>query len=231
MAGVVGGGGMNGGCGGGGGGCCVCLGGGYERGLWRGDGVAGVVGGGGRGMNGGCGGGGGGCCVCWGGGGYERGLHEQNKTLQPYDSFIAHWIWRPILRLTGRRGWSTMASPTTLHIGRPCHVITTTVVIRALDRPEPTGATHAPPPPCPPGHGPLPLALPHPLGRGVSRPRAHPLEPPRPLPPPTPTNNTHQPRPTHPPIHIRKIFLRQKMKYIKGAGNLRPVLGTQTFFS
>ena len=28
------------------------------------------------------------------------------------------WIWGPILRLTGRLGWSTMASPTTLHIGR-----------------------------------------------------------------------------------------------------------------
>ena len=33
------------------------------------------------------------------------------------------WIWRPILRLTGRLGWSTMASPTTLHIGRPCHLM------------------------------------------------------------------------------------------------------------
>ena len=29
------------------------------------------------------------------------------------------WIWRPILRLRGRLGWSSMASPTTLHIGRP----------------------------------------------------------------------------------------------------------------
>ena len=29
------------------------------------------------------------------------------------------WIWGPMLRLTGRLGWSTMASPTTLHIGRP----------------------------------------------------------------------------------------------------------------
>ena len=36
-------------------------------------------------------------------------------------------------------------------------------------------------------------------------------------------------RPPHPP-HIRKIFLRRKMKFIKGAGNLRPILGTQTFF-
>ena len=29
------------------------------------------------------------------------------------------WIWSPILRLTGRLGWSMIASPTTLHIGRP----------------------------------------------------------------------------------------------------------------
>ena len=29
------------------------------------------------------------------------------------------WIWGPILRLTGRLGRSTMASPTTPHIGRP----------------------------------------------------------------------------------------------------------------
>ena len=34
------------------------------------------------------------------------------------------WIWWPISRLTGRPGRSTMASPTTLHIGRPCDVIT-----------------------------------------------------------------------------------------------------------
>ena len=33
-----------------------------------------------------------------------------------------------------------------------------------------------------------------------------------------------------PPTHIRKIFLRQKMKFIKGAGNLRPISGTQNFF-
>ena len=40
-----------------------------------------------------------------------------------------------------------------------------------------------------------------------------------------------QPRPTPPPTtNIRKIFLRQKMKFIKGAGNLRPIFGTQTFF-
>ena len=38
-----------------------------------------------------------------------------------------------------------------------------------------------------------------------------------------------QPRPTDPPRHIRKNFLRQKMKFIKGAGNLRPISGTQTF--
>ena len=35
-----------------------------------------------------------------------------------------------------------------------------------------------------------------------------------------------QPRPTHPPTHITKIFLWQKMKFIKGAGNLRLILGT-----
>ena len=29
--------------------------------------------------------------------------------------------------------------------------------------------------------------------------------------------------------HIRRIFLRQKMKFIKGAGYLKPVSGTQTF--
>ena len=33
------------------------------------------------------------------------------------------WFWRPILRLTGRVGWSTMASPTTLHISQPCYVM------------------------------------------------------------------------------------------------------------
>ena len=33
-----------------------------------------------------------------------------------------------------------------------------------------------------------------------------------------------------PPPHIKMMFLRQKMKVIKGAGNLRPILGTQTFF-
>ena len=32
-----------------------------------------------------------------------------------------------------------------------------------------------------------------------------------------------QPRPTHPPIHIRKIFLRGKLKFIKGTGILRPI--------
>ena len=35
-------------------------------------------------------------------------------------------------------------------------------------------------------------------------------------------------RPTHPPTSER-IFLRQKMKFIEGAGNLRPILGTPTF--
>ena len=34
--------------------------------------------------------------------------------------------------------------------------------------------------------------------------------------------------PPPPPTHIRKLFLRQKMKFIKGAGNLRPNFGTQT---
>ena len=29
------------------------------------------------------------------------------------------WIWGPILRLTGRLGRSTLASPMTLHLGRP----------------------------------------------------------------------------------------------------------------
>ena len=38
------------------------------------------------------------------------------------------------------------------------------------------------------------------------------------------------PAPADPPTHTRKIFLRQKMKLIKGAGNLRPMLGTQNFF-
>ena len=34
----------------------------------------------------------------------------------------------------------------------------------------------------------------------------------------------------HPPTHIRNSLLRQKMKFIKGAGVSRPVLGTQTLF-
>ena len=38
------------------------------------------------------------------------------------------------------------------------------------------------------------------------------------------------PWPTHPPDHIRKLFLRQKMKVIKGAGNLRPISDAQTSF-
>ena len=33
-----------------------------------------------------------------------------------------------------------------------------------------------------------------------------------------------------PPPHIRKIFLGQKMKFLKGARNLRPILGTQKLF-
>ena len=39
-----------------------------------------------------------------------------------------------------------------------------------------------------------------------------------------------QPQPTHPSNKIGKSFLQQKMKFIKGAENLRPILGTQTFF-
>ena len=33
--------------------------------------------------------------------------------------------------------------------------------------------------------------------------------------------------PTHP--HIREMFIRQKVRFIKGAAKLRPTLGTQTF--
>ena len=36
--------------------------------------------------------------------------------------------------------------------------------------------------------------------------------------------------PTHPPTHIRKLFLRKKMKFIKGARIWRSVFGRQTFF-
>ena len=36
-------------------------------------------------------------------------------------------------------------------------------------------------------------------------------------------------RPTPSPSHIRKTFLWQQLKFIKGAGNLRPIVGTQTF--
>ena len=42
-----------------------------------------------------------------------------------------------------------------------------------------------------------------------------------------------RPWPTHPPTHtphIRSTFLRQKMKFIKGVGNLRTFFVTQTFF-
>ena len=58
-------------------------------------------------------------------------------------------------------------------------------------------------------------------------------------PPPPPGALASPGRPTHPPTHFRKIFLWQKMKFIeliklinlliKGAGNLSPILGTQTF--
>ena len=37
-------------------------------------------------------------------------------------------------------------------------------------------------------------------------------------------------RPNDPPGHIRKNFPRSKMTFIKGAGILRPILGTHTFF-
>ena len=39
-----------------------------------------------------------------------------------------------------------------------------------------------------------------------------------------------QPWPTPPPTHIRKFVLRHQKKFIKGAGNLRPISGTRTFF-
>ena len=39
-----------------------------------------------------------------------------------------------------------------------------------------------------------------------------------------------QPRPPPPPPHISKMYLRQNMKVIKGARNLRPTFGTQTVF-
>ena len=37
-------------------------------------------------------------------------------------------------------------------------------------------------------------------------------------------------QPTHPPTHIRKIILGQKMKFINGAGNLGPILGMNFFW-
>ena len=37
--------------------------------------------------------------------------------------WISIWIWGAILRLTGRLGWGSMAFPTTLHIGQPCHMM------------------------------------------------------------------------------------------------------------
>ena len=39
-----------------------------------------------------------------------------------------------------------------------------------------------------------------------------------------------KPQPTHPPIHIRKTVLREQVKIIKGAGDLKPNLATQSFF-
>ena len=56
------------------------------------------------------------------GGGRERG-REGGRIWVWIWIWIWIWIWRPILRLTGRLGCSTMASPTTLHIGRPSHVM------------------------------------------------------------------------------------------------------------
>ena len=50
-----------------------------------------------------------------------------------------------------------------------------------------------------------------------------------PLPPPGIVWGPGQPWPTDPQTNIRKICLRQKMKVIKEAGNLRPILRTQTF--
>ena len=41
---------------------------------------------------------------------------------------ICIWIWGPILRLTGCPGYRTMALPTTLHIGWPCHMLHTQVL-------------------------------------------------------------------------------------------------------
>ena len=38
------------------------------------------------------------------------------------------------------------------------------------------------------------------------------------------------PAPGRPPTPYQKFFLQQKMKFIEGAGNLRPIVGTQTFF-
>ena len=35
---------------------------------------------------------------------------------------------------------------------------------------------------------------------------------------------------THPPTHIRKLFLRKKIKFIKGVRTRRSILGTQTCF-
>ena len=38
------------------------------------------------------------------------------------------------------------------------------------------------------------------------------------------------PAPAYPPTHMRKIVLRQKMKVMKRAGNMRLIVGTQTTF-
>ena len=39
-----------------------------------------------------------------------------------------------------------------------------------------------------------------------------------------------QAQPTPPPTHIRKLFLSERMKFMKGARNLRPTFGTRPFF-
>ena len=66
------------------------------------------------------------CTASVGGGGYFLGGGG--------GVWILDLVWGPILRLTGHLGWSRMASPTTLHIGWPCHVRCTP---QALDGPFP----------------------------------------------------------------------------------------------
>ena len=47
----------------------------------------------------------------WGGGGWGGGGGDLDLD------------WGPIFRLSGRLGWSMMASPTILHVGQPCHMM------------------------------------------------------------------------------------------------------------